>query len=78
MVHYAMEATVNPSGDFCGFLIMNPQMSNGGLYLEYYKKDTMMSPTAKAQVVLPDIKPLPSMISQNWRSKPLVTMETRD
>lgn len=42
MVDYAIAATKNPSGDFKGFLLMNPQLSNGGLYLEYYSKSLMM------------------------------------
>jgi hypothetical protein len=46
---------------------MNPQLSNGGLYLEYYKKDTILTnPEARTTVVLPDIKPLPSFVSKNW------------
>jgi hypothetical protein len=64
MVHYAIVATHNPSGDFKGFLLSNPQFSDGGLFLEYYEKKTMLhNPTAKEQVVLPDKKPLPSMVS---------------
>ena len=43
---------------------MNPQLSNGGLYLRYYKKETMMNnQEARVKVVLPDVEPLPSMIS---------------
>lgn len=65
MIHYAMEATKNPTGDFKGFLLMNPQLANGGLFLEYYNKRTMLNnPEARKQVVLPDKKPLPSLISQ--------------
>ncbi len=75
MVHYAIEATQNPTKDFKGFLFMNPQLSNGGMYLEYYNKDTMMSPTAKASVVLPDKKALPSMINKQWRDKKEVIIE---
>ena len=63
MVHYAIVATKNPMNDFKGFLVLNPQLSDGGLFLEYYSKDLMMN-TAKSrtEVVLPDKKPLPSVI----------------
>jgi small GTP-binding protein len=33
MVDYAMHATKNPTGDFRGFLLLNPQLANGGLFL---------------------------------------------
>ncbi len=68
MIHYAIQATVNPSNDFKGFLLLNPQLSNGGLFLEYYKKETMLNnPESRDKVVLPDIKPLPSIINSNWK-----------
>eukprot|EP01102_Stenamoeba_stenopodia_P003944 TRINITY_DN1407_c0_g1_i1.p1 TRINITY_DN1407_c0_g1~~TRINITY_DN1407_c0_g1_i1.p1 ORF type:complete len:497 (-),score=121.96 TRINITY_DN1407_c0_g1_i1:116-1606(-) len=78
MVHYAMVATKNPTNDFKGFLLMNPRLSNGGLFLEYYKKDTMMNnPEARKQVILPDIKPLPSIISPlPSQPKPIVIPAT--
>jgi len=64
MVHYAMEATQNPTGDFKGFLLVNPQLSNGGLFLHYYTADLMLrSPHARTQVATPDKVPLPSVIS---------------
>ncbi|CAF0790494.1 unnamed protein product [Adineta steineri] len=63
IVHYACEATKNPTNDFSGFLLMNPQILNEiDLPLTYYKKDTLFSNQAKTAVVLPDIKPLPSII----------------
>ena len=64
MVHYAIEATKNPSNDFKGFLLMNPQLANGGLFLDYFTKDLMlMKMESRQKVVLPDIKPLPSILS---------------
>ena len=64
MVHYAIEATKNPTNDFKGFLLMNPQLANGGMFLEYFTKDLMlMKMESRQQVVLPDIKQLPSIIS---------------
>eukprot|EP01122_Echinamoeba_exundans_P017539 TRINITY_DN934_c0_g1_i1.p1 TRINITY_DN934_c0_g1~~TRINITY_DN934_c0_g1_i1.p1 ORF type:complete len:392 (+),score=86.26 TRINITY_DN934_c0_g1_i1:493-1668(+) len=63
MVHYAMVATSNPTNTFKTFLLMNPQLCNGGFFLEFYTKDRMMSPEAKAAVVLPDKKSLPSLMT---------------
>ena len=49
--------------DFKTFLVANPRLSNGGLFLEYYSKQCMLlDPEARAQVKLPDIKPLPSLL----------------
>jgi hypothetical protein len=64
MIHYAIVSTFNPSGDFKGFLLSNPQLSNGGMFLDYYNKNTMLNnPKAREEVVLPDKKPLPSIVS---------------
>lgn len=63
MVHYAMVATQLPSQDFKTFLLLNPQLANGGLFLQYYSKETMlMNPESRAHLVLPDKSPLPSYI----------------
>jgi small GTP-binding protein len=63
MVHYAMVATKLPEQSFKVFLLMNPQLSNGGMFLHYYsKKRMLMDPVARTEVVLPDIRPLPSII----------------
>lgn len=64
VVHYAMIATKLPENSFKAFILMNPQLSNGGLFLQYYSKNLMlMDPNSRKEVVLPDIKPLPSLIS---------------
>jgi len=64
MIHFSINSTKNPTGDFKGFLVLNPQLTNSGLFLEYYNKDTMLnSLESRKQVVLPDKKPLPSIIS---------------
>jgi signal recognition particle receptor subunit beta len=64
MVHYAREATANPKGDFKTFLLVNPQLCNGGMFLHYYSKKLMlMTPDSRASVVLPDVRPLPSLMS---------------
>jgi small GTP-binding protein len=63
IVHYACEATKNPTNDFMGFLLMNPQLLNETeLPLTYYQKDTLFSNQAKTTVVLPDLKQLPSIL----------------
>ncbi|CAF4632085.1 unnamed protein product [Rotaria sp. Silwood1] len=63
ILHYAFEATKNPTNDFTGFLLMNPQLLNDtDLPLSYYKNDTLFSSQAKTTVVLPDVKPLPSIL----------------
>eukprot|EP01114_Cavostelium_apophysatum_P022165 TRINITY_DN7928_c1_g1_i2.p1 TRINITY_DN7928_c1_g1~~TRINITY_DN7928_c1_g1_i2.p1 ORF type:complete len:515 (-),score=123.86 TRINITY_DN7928_c1_g1_i2:1030-2574(-) len=76
MVHYSMVATKNPTGDFLGFLVMNPGLMNGGLYLDYYTKDYILNNAeARKQVVLPDKKPLPSKI-ENAPEKNRVVVAT--
>lgn len=48
---------------FDQFLQLNPQLLNGGLFLEYYKKETMLNnPQARIEFIPPDIKPLPTFI----------------
>jgi len=78
MVHFAMESTANPTGDFKGFLLLNPQLSNGGLFLHYYSKELMLqSPDSRTQVALPDKRPLPSLISSTTSSEPPKPVEER-
>jgi len=53
----------NPSLDpFARFLLLNPYISDANLWTEYYSKEVMMSPGAKAALVLPDKKPLPNLV----------------
>jgi signal recognition particle receptor subunit beta len=64
MVHYATVATKNPLGTFKTFLFMNPQFANGGMFLHYYsKKRMLLDPEARNTVLLPDLHPLPSLLS---------------
>uniref|UniRef100_A0A7R9VZ73 Uncharacterized protein n=1 Tax=Chlamydomonas euryale TaxID=1486919 RepID=A0A7R9VZ73_9CHLO len=64
LVDYAMHATRNDAGNFRTFLLLNPQLADGGLFLRYYSKARMLhDPEARTQVVLPDVKPLPSILS---------------
>lgn len=63
IVHYAVEATKNPTNNFSGFLLMNPQLTNETEFpLTYYKKETLFSDQAKRTVILPDVKHLPSIL----------------
>ena len=38
MVDFCMHSTKNPNNDFKTFLLFNPQLVNGGLFLHYYTK----------------------------------------
>jgi hypothetical protein len=59
-----MIATPNPTQEFKTFLLLNPQFVNGGLFLHYYTKQRMLlDADARVSVLLPDIRPLPSLIS---------------
>jgi ADP-ribosylation factor protein 1 len=50
--------------NFEEFIRLNPHLLNGGLFLEYYKKETMLNnPRARQEMVLPDVKPLPTLIT---------------
>lgn len=63
MVHYAIVATKNPDQTFKTFLFMNPALADGQLWAYHYtKKRLMMDAEARNRVVLPDRKPLPSII----------------
>ncbi|KAJ7763158.1 ADP-ribosylation factor [Mycena maculata] len=48
--------------DFPRFLLLNPFVADGNLWAEYYSKEVIMSPEAKAGMVLPDKKPLPNLV----------------
>ncbi|CAF3691283.1 unnamed protein product [Rotaria socialis] len=79
IVHYACEATKNPTNDFTGLLLMNPQLLNETeVPLSYYKKDTLLSTQAKTAMVLPDIKPLPSIVPGSFAPYKNVMNKTSD
>ena len=48
--------------DFARFLLINPYVVDGNLWVDYYTKDVLMSPKAKGEMVLPDKKPLPNLV----------------
>ena len=50
---------------FARFLLLNPYVVDGSLWQDYYSKEVMMSPEAKKRMVLPDKKPLPSLIERD-------------
>ncbi|KDQ27307.1 hypothetical protein PLEOSDRAFT_1042612 [Pleurotus ostreatus PC15] len=55
-----------PSGDnFARFLLLNSYVVDGNIWSNYYSKDVIMTPAAKAGLVLPDKKPLPSILSRD-------------
>jgi len=47
---------------FPAFLLLNPYVADGNLWADYYSKEVMMSPVAKAGMVLPDRKSLPNLV----------------
>jgi len=50
--------------DFSRFLLINPYVADGQLWADYYSKEVMMTPKAKEEMVLPDKKPLPNLVSR--------------
>jgi hypothetical protein len=48
--------------DFAKFLLINPHVADGNLWADYYTKEVIMSPKAKQEMILPDIKPLPNLV----------------
>ncbi|KAG2445825.1 hypothetical protein HXX76_000429 [Chlamydomonas incerta] len=69
MVHFCIASMKAPQQqgkepDFKTFLLFNPLLTNGGLFLHYYSKDLMLkNAESRKQVVLPDKRPLPSLIT---------------
>jgi len=70
MVHYAIEASGSSASDFKRFLVLNPVLVNSNLLLEYYTQEAVWrDPVAQNQVVMPDKRPLPSLLSDVHASK---------
>ncbi|KAH9484776.1 ADP-ribosylation factor 4 [Psilocybe cubensis] len=57
--------------EFPRFLLTNPHVADGNLWSEYYSTDVMMSPNARKEMVLPDKKPLPNLITLDTNHKAL-------
>ncbi|CAF0859602.1 unnamed protein product [Adineta steineri] len=52
--------------NFKEFIEKNSHLLNENLFLDYYKKKTILdNPAAQEQMVLPDIKPLPTLVTSN-------------
>lgn len=60
-MHSPVSSDVSPN-QFPAFLLLNPYVADGNLWADYYSKEVMMSPAAKAGMVLPDKKPLPNLV----------------
>ncbi|KAJ6471873.1 ADP-ribosylation factor [Mycena sanguinolenta] len=56
------EAAEKPNDHFVRFLLLNPHLVDGNLWAEYYSKEVIMTPEAKAEMVFPDKKPLPNLV----------------
>eukprot|EP00198_Chlamydomonas_reinhardtii_P001466 XP_001690802.1 ARF-like GTPase ARLP2, atypical [Chlamydomonas reinhardtii] len=83
MVHFCIASMKAPQQqgkepDFKTFLLFNPLLTNGGLFLHYYSKDLMLkNPEARKQVVLPDKRPLPSLVTSVESIKQLQQNQAR-
>ena len=56
-------ASTDANLDFEKFIQSNSHLMNGGLFLDYYQKETMLNnPRARVEFVLPDKKPLPTLV----------------
>lgn len=62
---YASNPELDPDSwrnAFARFILLNPHVVDSSLWSEYYTKEVIMTPQAKAEMVLPDKKPLPSLV----------------
>ncbi|CAE6499807.1 unnamed protein product [Rhizoctonia solani] len=77
IVHFGMQsmpegdtqASHGANEDFCRFLLLNPYVTDGNLWADYYSKDVIMTPNAKENMVLPDRKPLPNLVARDFIRK---------
>ncbi|KAG8734247.1 hypothetical protein FRC11_007502 [Ceratobasidium sp. 423] len=73
IVHFGMQSmptedtrvNYGANEDFCRFLLLNPYVADGNLWEDYYSKNVIMTPNAKENMVLPDKKPLPSLVARD-------------
>ncbi|KAH6919163.1 ADP-ribosylation factor [Coprinopsis sp. MPI-PUGE-AT-0042] len=56
------QLTYPSSDDFFRFLLVNPHLTKEDLWAEYYTKEALTSKDAEERMVLPDRKPLPSLV----------------
>lgn len=82
MVHYGIRQTPGPyrkdgdvsageltADDFGLFLLVNPFFVDGNLWEDYYSREVIMTPDAKATMTLPDKKPLPNIVAKELAPK---------
>ena len=63
------KATSPGPNDFARFLLINPHVADGNLWSDYYTREVIMTPAAKAEMVLPDKKPLPNLVVRDAINK---------
>ncbi|KAG2495517.1 hypothetical protein HYH03_006460 [Edaphochlamys debaryana] len=68
MVHFALASTERQSSmvrsSFRAFLLASPHLADGGLFLQHYSRQRMLlDPAARGAVILPDLKPLPCLLT---------------
>ncbi|KAF9526863.1 ADP-ribosylation factor family-domain-containing protein [Crepidotus variabilis] len=59
------QSNLSPLKEFTRFLLINPNVVDGNLWSDYYTKEVLMSPKAKEEMVLPDKKPLPNLVTRD-------------
>lgn len=55
---------ITPQSEFARFLSLNPLVTQGNLWEEFYSKDVIMTPEAKQAMVFPDKRPLPNLVGK--------------
>lgn len=61
--------TSHGPNNFARFLLINPHVADGNLWSDYYTREVIMTPAAKAEMVLPDKKPLPNLVIRDAINK---------
>jgi hypothetical protein len=59
------DSTKPSMNEFARFLLVNPHIVDGSLWLDFYSKDVLMSQEARTAMVLPDKKPLPNLLARD-------------
>lgn len=62
MVHFAIASTNPLPSNFMSFILLNPNLVNEQLYLNYYSTHLINSTDSNLVAALPDLKPLPSIV----------------
>jgi len=73
------DVTVEKPGAFVDFVLRFPFLANEYLFLQYYTTQTIFHvPQSQSEFVLPDIKPLPSVLSYGSSSSTAATAAKAD